>query len=199
MPDFFAVAGAQRACRAFRPDVVPRELVRRVLEAATRAPSAENTQPWRFIVVEDAARRRGIGELAGRMWAAGARDFTAAKIPPWMLAEVDALAGGGMGAAPVLVVVAADTTEVPGAALESSIWPAVQNLLLAATAEGLGSALTTLPTFFPAELAELVGLPEGVRALAVVPLGYPEKPLRPGRRRPVEEVAFLDRYGEPLR
>jgi nitroreductase len=105
----------------------------------------------------------------------------------------------GHGGAPVVVVVAADGREgVPPAVLAASVFPAVQNLLLAAAALGYGSALTTLAAADPETLASAVGLPAGVRPLAVVPVGRPAVKLGPPRRRPVREVAHLDAWGTPF-
>jgi nitroreductase len=93
-------------------------------------------------------------------------------------------------------VVAADTERCLEATVASSTFPAVQNLLLAAGALGLGSALTTLTTAFGAELRDAVGLPEHVRPVAVVPLGRPRGPLGPPRREPVAEHTHRERYGQ---
>ena len=89
-----------------------------------------------------------------------------------------------------------DSSKCVEPALEASIFPAVQNLLLAASALNLGSALTTLTTAFAAELAELLALPDHVRPMAVIPLGWPAKPLARPRRAPVAEKAHRDRYGQ---
>lgn len=198
MTDFYDVVLRQRACRSFTDAPVSADVVRRLLTAATHAPSAENRQPWRFVVVTTASGRAAVGELTSRAWAAGGRAHSQGRLPSGLLAEVDAGATGGLAGAPVLIVVAADTTDVPAPALAASIWPAVQNLLLAAAAEGLGAALTTLATRYADELAALVGLPGGVLPMAVVPLGYPVAPLGPPRRRPLSEVAAGERWGEPL-
>jgi nitroreductase len=107
--------------------------------------------------------------------------------------EVDRGARGGVAGAPVLVVVCGDARLTFAPTLGASVFPAVQNLLLAAHALGLGSALTTLPVLGGNELSELLGLPDGVD-----PLGYPTAPLRPPRRRPLAEKAHLDRYGVPF-
>jgi nitroreductase len=193
-PDFFSVVRTQRAHRAFTTEAVPDELVERVLEAATYAPSAENTQPWVFIVVRDTTARDQIGELNRQAWEGGGRDFSRPRLSPEVFAKVEAGATGGIANAPVLVVVCGDMSRCVQAVLESSIWPAVQNLLLAAHALGLGSALTTITTVFGDELRSLLALPDNVRPLGVVPLGWPAKQLGPPRRAPVAEKAFRERY-----
>ena len=196
-PDFFAVVRSQRAHRAFRDEPVPNELVERVLEAATCAPSAENTQPWVFVVVRDGAARAQIGELNRRAWEGGGREFSRPRLSPEVFAKVEAGATGGIADAPVLVVVCGDTSHCVETVLESSVWPAVQNLLLGAHAVGLGSALTTITTVFGDELRSLLTLPDYIRPLAVVPLGWPTKKLGLPRRTPVSEKTFRERYGEP--
>jgi nitroreductase len=105
---------------------------------------------------------------------------------------------GGVAAAPVLVVVCGDTRLAEPTSLGASVFPAVQNLLLAAHALGLGSALTTLPVLAGEELPTALGLPPEVVPLAVVPLGHLARPLGPPRRRPVSEKTHRDRYGTPF-
>ncbi len=112
-----------------------------------------------------------------------------------LLAEVDRGATGGVAAAPVNVVVCADTERGLEATVPSSIFPAVQNLLLAATALGLGSALTTITTSFRSQLAVLCDLPAHVVPVAVVPVGWPARPLGPPRREPFARHTHRDRYG----
>jgi nitroreductase len=195
LPDFFEVVRRQRACRTFRPDAVADDLVEQVLEAATFAPSAENSQPWVFVVVRDDGVRARIGDLTRRAWRGGARSHSESRLSPQLLADVDRGAEGDVSAAPVLVVVCGDAQRTHEAAIPASIFPAVQNLLLAADAVGLGAALTTLPTALAVELRELLALPEHVRPLAVVPLGHPARALGPPRREPVADHAHRDRYG----
>jgi len=195
--DFFSVARTQRAHREFRTEPVPDELVEQVLETATFAPSAENTQPWVFVVVRDADARDRIGTLNRRAWEGGGREFSRPRLTPEVFAKVEAGATGGIANAPVLVVVCGDTSRCVEAVLESSIWPAVQNLLLGAHALGLGAALTTITTVFGEELGSLLALPDHVRPLAVVPLGWPAKELGLPRRAPVADKTFRERYGEP--
>jgi nitroreductase len=195
---FEEVVRRQRACRTFLPDPVAEAVLVRVLEAATFAPSAENRQPWVLVVVTDATVRARVAELARRAWDGGGRAHSEGRLPPGLLADVDHGVRAGLAGAPVHVVVAVDTSRVAPGAAAASIWPAVQNLLLAATAAGLGSALTTLAAADPSALRAVVGLPEEVRPVAVVPLGRPARRLSPPRRRPLAEVAHRERWGRPF-
>ena len=198
MPDFFDVVHTQRAARTFLPDDIDDETVARVLTAATHAPSAENSQPFVFVVVRDPGVRHSIGELTARLWQTGARAYEEGRLSPGFLADVDRGAMGGIAAAPVLIVVCGDTRLTSPQAIDSSVFPAVQNLLLAAHALGLGSTLTTLPVLGGDDLAAPLGLPSEVVPVAVVPLGHLPKPLGPPRRRPLSEKAHRDRYGTPF-
>ena len=134
MPDFFDVVHSQRAARSFLPDEVDDGTVARILTAATHAPSAENSQPFVFVVVRDAARRASIGALTQRLWEGGAKAHEEQRLSPAFLRDVDRGATGGIAAAPVLVVVCGDTRLTYAQAMDASVFPAVQNLLLAAHA-----------------------------------------------------------------
>ncbi|MCU1352730.1 MAG: nitroreductase [Acidimicrobiales bacterium] len=195
--DVFGVLDRQRACREFTDADVADDLVERVLRAATRAPSAENSQPWVFVVVRDAATRGAIGELMRRAWEGGARRHSEGRLAPALLADVDRGATGSLARAPVHVVVGADMQRCLPQTVGSSIFPAVQNLLLAATAHGLGSVLTTLATTQVTEIRRLTNLPATVEIAAVIPLGWPAHPPRPGSRRPLSEVAFRETADHP--
>jgi nitroreductase len=113
-----------------------------------------------------------------------------------VFAKVEAGATRGVANAPVIVVVCGDTSRCVEAVLEASIWPAAQNLLLAAQALGLGAALTTITTVFDDELRALLALPDHIRPMGIVPLGWPAKPLGPPKRAPVAEKTFRERYGK---
>ncbi len=197
MSDFFDVVMRQRACREFADSPVTDADVGAVLRAATFAPSAENRQPWEFVVVRDPAIRAAIGDLTRRAWDEHGRAFAATRLPAQLLADVDRGITVGIAAAPVNVVVCADTERGLPATVQSSIFPAVQNLLLAATALGLGSALTTITTGYRAELQAVLALPDAVWPVAVVPLGHPARPLGRPRREPFEQHAHRERYGSP--
>ena len=198
MTDFFDVVLSQRAARSFGPDDVDDATVAKILTAATHAPSAENSQPFVFIVVRDPALRppSAASRLASGREGPG-RSRPGASHPPSSTRWTGA-PGGGVAAAPVLVVVCGDARLTFAPTLGASVFPAVQNLLLAAHALGLGSTLTTLPVLGGGELSALLGLPDEVEPLAVVPLGHLVAPLGPPRRRPLAEKAHLDRYGVPF-
>jgi nitroreductase len=195
--DFFEVVHTQRAARSFRPDEVDDDAITRILTAATHAPSAENSQPFVFIVVRDPAIRAIIGALTARLWQGGARALEEDRLSPAFLRDVDQGAMGGIAGAPVLIVVCGDTRLTYPQALGASVFPAVQNLLLAAHALGLGSTLTTLPLLGGDELTGALGLPPEVVPVAVVPLGHLARPLGAPRRHPLSDKAHLDRYGTP--
>lgn len=171
------------------------ELVARVLRAATHAPSAENRQPWAFVVVREPARRGALGELMKRAWEDGGREYASRHLPARFLAEVDRGARGGVAGAPVMVVVCADAERCHPSALPASVFPAVQNLLLAASALGLGSVLTTLALQHAEDVAALLQLPPHVRPMAVVPLGWPARVPGPPARRELGEIAHREIYG----
>ena len=196
--EFFDVVLTQRAARSFGPQDIDDDTVAKILTAATHAPTAENSQPFVFVVVREAELRAAIGTMPARAREGGARAREAGRLPPGRLHEVEQGALGGVAAAPVLIGGCGDTRLTFATALGSSIFPAVQNLLLAAHALGLGSTLTTLPALGGNELSELLGLPDEVVPLAVVPLGHLRAPLGPPRRQPLTEKAHLNRYGTPF-
>jgi nitroreductase len=193
--DFFAVAGRQRAYREFADTPVTDDELAPLLDAATHAPSAENRQPWEFVVVRDASARAAIGDLTRKAWEEHGRAFSESRLTPKVLADVERGATGGIAAAPVHIVVCADIERGLEVTIGSSIFPAVQNLLLAATAAGLGSALTTITTTYRAELSEFLALPKHVLPVAVVPIGHPARPLGPPRRAPFAEHTHREQYG----
>jgi nitroreductase len=194
-----AALRSQRACRAYTDERVRDDDLATMLEAATHAPSAENRQPWVFVVVRDPSTRAAIAELTRAVWERGGRRHSKEELVPSFFTAVDDFITAGYGGAPVLVVVAGDGRNgTSPAVLASSVYPAIQSLLLAAAALGYGSSMTTLAAQAPGELADLVGLPDGVRPFAVVPIGRPATPLGPPRRRPVVEVAHREVYGEPF-
>ncbi len=206
-----------RAVRRLRPDPIPDDVLFRVLRAATWAPSGGNQQPWRVITVRDAEKRRRLQELYIGPWkeysaahgsaADGARPDVAAKVGR-MLAAADHLADH-YHEAPVILVFCFDPRQMaitdialdrPTVVGGGSVYPAVQNTLLACRAEGLGCTLTTLLCLREAEVAKLLEIPDGWGTCAYIPIGWPaSKGHGPISRRPIEKMVFADTFGEPIR
>jgi nitroreductase len=195
--DFFSVVLSQRAHRSLLPDPVSDDIVERILEAATHAPSAENRQPWVFVVVRGTEQRQNIAALVRQVWTSGVGEFARTRSSERLHADVDRWATAGLADALVMIAVCGDTREAEEFLLPSSIFPAVQNLLLAAHASGLGSLLSTLPLVAGERLRELLALPPEVVPIAVVPIGHPARQLRPPKRVSFRAKTFRDRYGDP--
>lgn len=194
-PAFFDLVTQQRAQRALEPRPVPQEMIEKILEAGTHAPSAMNSQPWHFVVVQDAAVRKAIGEGARAAWEGFARDMTKDQSAPGFK-SVDRWATSGLAEAPVIIVLCGDTQLLPLEQMGSSIFPAAQNILLAANALGLGSLMSNLPLFAPdGALAQTLKLPDHIVPLATLPIGFPAKKLGPPGRRPIEAVTSRDHFG----
>ena len=198
MPDSIDLVEAidtQRGIRHFRPDPVPDELITRLLQAAIKAPSGGVRQGWGFIVIRDQETRRKIGDL----YRTGSRfeirpDMTAQERRVYRAAQY---LEDHMEDVPVLILACIQSN--PGnTGWGSSIYPAVQNILLAARGLGLGSVLTTRQMRFEEEIKQLLGIPEDVVTAALLPIGFPAEGSRygPTRRRPLEEVVFSDRWGK---
>ena len=208
--DLFEIIDTTRSMRRLKPDPVPDEAIERIVRAGTRAPSGQNTQPWAFVVVREAGAKRFLQQhyLAVMERAMGER-----RPAP----EDRSRSARGMRAAwhlathlhetPVLLLVCGERDwpfavapeERRGLAPPSygSTFPAVQNILLACRALGLGATLTTLHQMFEAELRERFGIPDTYGVVAMIPIGYPAGRFGPVRRRPVREVTHLDRWGSP--
>jgi nitroreductase len=192
---------AQRACRRFDPEgkVLDADL-ERILESAVHAPSAENTQPWSFVVVRNEETRAQLADWWTETWNAGGGDFIRQSLDDKVLvADLEfGFNRGGFAAAPVVVVVCADTERVPEIYAPSSIYPAVQNLLLAAADLGYASCLTTgLTTFGVDRVREKLQLPDTLLPMAAVYLGLPARPLSPPRRHPATSVTYREQFGNP--
>lgn len=199
-----AVLQTRRDVRRFRPEPVPDEVLTRVLSAAHMAPSVGHSQPWRFIVVRDAATRDHAALLADRERLAQAAQLAADSARRLVDLQLE-----GIREAPLGVVVCCDRRAPAAGVLGRATFPdadlwscacAIENLWLAARADGLGVGWVTL--FQPAELAELLHLPDGVATLGWLCLGWPdERPPSPGlerfgwsRRSALADVVLAERW-----
>ena len=186
----------QRAIRRFKPEPIPEDDLQHVLEAAIRAPSGGNSQPWHFVVISDPAQRARFAPLYQEAWWAkrrqegirGPEDIPPGKgwpRPAMRLAEE-------IGQVPVIVLVCA-TSKGPGPA--ASVIPATQNLLLAARALGIGGNITTLHPQVEERVHALFGIPDTAQVVYCVPLGYPRGRFGPTQRKPLSEVCSYERWG----
>ncbi|NNL86790.1 MAG: nitroreductase family protein [Myxococcales bacterium] len=187
-----------RAIRRLRPDPVPRELIRKVCEAGTFAPSGGNRQPWRFIAVTDSELRSWIAaryrEVFHRYIAPAverARDPSFPESGRRMQSAAIYLADH-LHEVPVHLFVAGFTRR--GKPQLQALMPAVQNVLLACRAVGLGASLTTIHREFGRELDEKLGLPPEIPTCALLPVGWPLGRYGRPPRKPVDELLSWDRY-----
>lgn len=175
--DLFDAIRDRRSIRSFKPDPVPDELLEKVLDAGRWAPSAGNLQPWEFIVVKDKEVKKQLTRAA--------------------------LGQSFVFEAPVDIVVCANR-ERSARYYGSRGWEfyslcdtsaAIQNMLLAA--HGLGLGACWIGAFRDEEVSRVMNLPEHVRPVAIIPIGYPDRPPpRPPSRLPLDRLVHKDRYGE---
>jgi len=224
MPEIglFDAMYSARSLRRLKSDPVPEEIITRVLDAAIRAPSAGNAQNWIFIVVRDAEQRRRLGAIYRKASDIASEIYRARGRPAHMTDEqyrrfmtAGAYLWDHMGDAPVLLVPCLrDRVLPPREALPlpvqalyegelayerriggASIYPAVQNIILACRAFGLGTVITTNHIRCEHEVKTLLCLPSNVLTYALMPIGYPIGKFGPLTRQPVSEVAYADRWG----
>ncbi len=211
MPDemgLFEAMQSMRAMRRLKPDPVPDELICRVIQAGLWAPSGGDVQHWRFIVVKDPQIKRQIQFYYKKALDQLLPQYQKNPPPPGKteeqkkrMLEAVVYLTEHFHEAPVLIVCCLyrDFAAALGLAKMSgaSIYPAVQNMLLAARALGLGATLTTRHLLFEKEVKEILGLPAEAETFAIIPLGYPMGRFGPVSRLPLEGVTFLDQWGKP--
>ncbi len=191
--DVFEAMGSCRAIRRFKPDPVSDELLEQMVWAATRAPSPGNSQGWDFLLVTDVAVKRRLSDLVGgRMLAFGASSPKADDTREQRMRDDAIHLATHLHEVPAIVFVCGAPAYPPQAPQLSFVWsalyPATQNLLVAARALGLGTALTTFHMTAEADVRAVLGIPEAVQIAAMIPVGWPAAPFGPLRRKPVASV-----------
>jgi nitroreductase len=197
----------QRAVRKVLPDPVDDAIVLRCIELALKAPTGSNGQNWEFVVVKDRQLMERLARQYRQAWRVYgdigrrtiARDDPMTKVLDTVQWQVDHFTE-----IPVVVVACLRGGRPPIGPLPpvgessyyGSVYPSVQNLLLAARAMGLGASLITLPLWSTTVVRHLLGLPMSVQPCCAVPLGWPRGRYGPTTRRPVGDVVHLDRYGQ---
>lgn len=205
--DLLEGIASTRAIRRYLADPIPDDVLRDMLFAATRAPSGSNRQPFRFVVLSDSdkarAAKRLIGTAARKLWKAkrdsdgydqgsgSDRSSPKARMARTMESYVD-----NFDTVPVLVLPCLVRYRAPNPMEGASVYPAVQNLLLAARALGYGGVITGFHGAVDADLKALLGIPEEVFIAATVTLGKPQGGHGPVRRRPMRERVYGDTWGQ---
>jgi nitroreductase len=215
MTDLYEAMSTLRAVRKLRPDPIPDDALERVLQAACWAPTGGNQQPWRVVVVTDPDKKRGLQAIYRPEWERYSAGFMAhtAALPPDRLAAWERVSAAGdhladhLHEAPVILMFCANPRfmAITDAKLDrismvggGSVYPAVQNAMLACVAEGLGCTLTTLHCLREAEVRALLDIPEKWATVGMVPIGYPVgRGHGPITRQPPGELAFRDTFGTP--
>ncbi len=204
--DIWQAMFTQRAIRYWQPEKVPRELLELVVEAAAKAPSGSNLQPWMFVVVDDDAQRNAIGAALRRVYEAAEplKNLIAAgeksddKTQRLMLKGARAFFSQ-LEKAPALIVpclyhLASPVTDTSTLLAGSSIYLAVQNLLLAARALGLGTVMTTAHNLIAPALRDILNLPGDATPVALIPIGFPDANFGPTVRKDVTEILRWNRW-----
>jgi nitroreductase len=204
--DVFEAMRTQKAMRRLKPDPVPEELIRKIIWAATRAPNGGNVQPWRFLVVADADKKKGLQEIYAAQWGkyiAAMDPGRTVALPETERKSMERSYARGqyladhLHEAPYLIIPCGFLLAInSGIASGSSIYPAIQNLMLAARALGLGTVLTTLHRQDEGAVRALLGIPEEAHTAALIPVGWPVGRFGEGPRRPVEDVTYWDVWGK---
>ncbi len=199
-PGLFPTLYTARALRRFKPDPVSDEVMFQLLDAAIRAPSGQNAQDWRFLVVRDPETKRCLQEWSREPWERyqaryAERPDAIDRLPRSQrlsLRSVEHLVHH-LAEVPVIVLVLGlrGRHSTPG----GSAFPAVQNLLLAARALGLSGSIFNFPLSREPALRERLAIPESNQIYCILPLGYPSDRHGPLRRKPVHEVVYLERFG----
>ena len=199
--DIYEVMQTQRAVRRWTDQPVPDDAIERIIRAAAWAPSGSNLQPWGFVVIRDAARRELIAEAireSFKQFAGRLPDPESIEDPTqrrMIRGAVDLFAN--FAAAPVLIIpclVAAQSPAPTGLLAGSSIYPSIQNLMLAARAEGLGTVLTTPQEGIMDTLRSELRIPEEALPVAMIPMGWPAVNFGPVTRKPLEEFLHWERW-----
>jgi nitroreductase len=188
------------AARYLKPDPVPQELIERVIYAATRASSPGNSQEWDFIVVRNPEAKRKMRDLlAPRFQAMRVEIPTTGRTTSKMLAGATNLAET-IDKAPAIIFVCGPVAYPPKAPIEQFVWsalyPAAQNLIVAARSLGLGTTFTTFHMFMESELRELLGIPREIKFGVMIPIGWPQNDFVKVKRKPISRVIHWEKWSD---
>ena len=210
--DVFEVMRTQRSVKRFRKDPVGRQDIETILTAATWAPNGSNRQAWEFVVVDDPDTKRALADVYRNAWnllydqRSTRRSFHDPRTAQAKMMRDSQHLMQHLEEAPVLILVCMDTSKnlVSTDGVMRMYWeegnytstlPAVQNLMISARALGLGTCLTTALNVFAEKAKDVLDLPDRLRTVALIPVGYPEPDFKPVNRIPAEESTHWNRWG----
>jgi len=204
----FETMYSMRAMRRLKPDPIPEEILKKIIDAGIHAPSGGNLQDWAFILVRDPALKGFIRDQYFGIWQKlQAGRPLPADLPPAQFRTIQAAAhlAEHLHEVPVILLACARKEYPPFAkagyerasvaTVHGSIYPAVQNVMLACRALGIGTVITTIHCCFEEELKQKLGIPDHMEVSALLPLGYPQGTFGPTTRKSAEEVIHWDRWG----
>ena len=205
----FEVIKNRRSIRKYKPDPIPRDTIERLMEAARWAPSGENAQPWRFVIVEDGEKIKAIGKVAGTAdrrqfsaeFAAGETQERLKKIkdPKKRQKVMDKLTGGHVSSflenAPLVIIVCGrkDVWDLP-----YDCSAAIENILIMASAAGLGTCWVESPVMDVRDeekIKAMLQIPKGFKVLTAISVGYPDETPKPRPRLPRDELVYYEVFG----
>ena len=198
--DVFEAMETCRAIRYLKPDPVPEELIRKVIHAATRASSPGNSQPWQFVVIRDPETKGRIGAALREAMQPVIEGMAEAESEPVARRMYDGVMHllGSYESVPVHVLLCGKPSYPPQSPsremLSAALYPAGQNLIVAARALGLGTTFTTFHIAVESVVREVLGLPDDVVLGVMVALGWPDRPFGPVKRKPTNDVIHWDRW-----
>ena len=205
---FFDLVYNVRAMRRIKTDPVPIELMMKVLNAGVQAPSGQNLQPWKFVLISDAEKKLWFAQRYTQAIESRfkfSRDDPRAK-PPGKQLKALYYQMDHMHEYPYLLLVCGKRDWPFKVAEEDriglappnygAVYPCVQNILLACRAVGLGAALTTMHQVFEDELHQYFGIPDEYGVVVTIPIGWPMGKFGPVTRIPAEDLTFIDRWGD---
>ena len=202
--DLFEAIYTTRSMRRLKPDPVAPELIVKVIEAATMGPSGSNRQPWIFVIVRDAETKAFVAERYRKAWeiyfTARAREIVAndPHSPQGRILRSARYLAEHVGEAPVMIfccVKKYNDAARKGQPMLNAIFPAIQNLCLAARAYGLGTSITGLHQMHGAEIDARMGVPAEYSNAAMIPMGYPKGRWARPERKPALDVINWERWG----
>ncbi|MBS7624377.1 nitroreductase family protein [Candidatus Bathyarchaeota archaeon] len=206
MQNIWNIIKGRRSIRKYLPNAVPKNALLRIIEAARWAPSAHNAQPWRFTIITDLKIKKRLAEEMASDWL---RDLEKDGVPTEVSKKLAEESIRRFTESPAIIVAAIDMREMhkypdrrrrrfEHLMATQSLAAAIQNILLAAYAEGLGTCWFCAPLFCQETVKKVLGMPRDVEPQALITVGYPAEKPEPPPRKPLKDIVFLNYWGASI-